>query len=178
MGWSITEYDSLRLLYVEPNGYPHVFRKSLTRFEHRVPSESFIVMTVHDDFYAKNSLPFNGPISGGGSPYTSYNVGFSGTVLPYTQTLYLAEADNPIVSSVQDLLDQLNALLLSADVKVEKNGVFVGEQPSINFIEGPNITITALDDLINKRVDVTIESTGGGGPTDDPFPKILMLMGG
>lgn len=41
-------------------------------------------------------------------------------------------------------------------VSVAKAGIDIGIQPQINFIEGSGVTITATDDEINDRVDVTI----------------------
>ena len=46
----------------------------------------------------------------------------------------------------------------------------------INLIEGTNIAITAVPDAINNELNVTLSATSGTG--EDPFPKILMLMGG
>ena len=172
MGWSITSYDSLRLLYIDVDGRSYIFRKSLTKFKILGPDVSFVEMYVFDDVYGWN------PLSAGAYDPVSLNVRSIGNVVPFTQTLYYRDADYPIAVDLQDLLDQLNGLLLSADVKVEKNGVFVGEEQTINFIEGANVTITAVDNPANSRVDVTIAAAGGGGPSDDPFPKILMLMGG
>ena len=83
---------------------------------------------------------------------------------------------SPTAATRDDLIIALNTLLVEG-VKVAKNGTLVGEQPEINFIEGANITITAINDTVNDKVDVTIAAAGGGSG-DDPFPKILMLMGG
>lgn len=173
MGWSITSYDSLRLLYVDTDGRSYIFRKSLTKFKILSPDASYVEMFVDDDIYYWNPVSYGGPVFGIGI----INARAIGNIEPYTQTLYYRDADNPVAVDLQDLLNQLNNLLLSADVKVEKNGVFVGERETINFIEGANVTITAADNPGNSRVDVTI-AAAGGGPTDDPFPKILMLMGG
>lgn len=51
----------------------------------------------------------------------------------------------------------------NARVKVYKNTVAVGTRRELNFIEGTNITLTLTDDAINDRVDVEIDSSGGGG---------------
>lgn len=51
----------------------------------------------------------------------------------------------------------------NARVKVYKNTVAVGVRRELNFIEGTNITMTLTDDAINDRVDVEIDSSGGGG---------------
>ena len=47
---------------------------------------------------------------------------------------------------------------------------------TINLIPGTNITITAVNDSANNKVNVTIGGAALGG--EDPFPKILMMMGG
>jgi hypothetical protein len=46
---------------------------------------------------------------------------------------------------------------------IRKAGVDVGTRAALNFIEGANVTITAVDDSGNGEVDITIASTGGGG---------------
>lgn len=48
-------------------------------------------------------------------------------------------------------------------IDVEAEGVNVGTRPTINFIEGPNVTLTVADDAGNDRVNVTVESTASGG---------------
>ncbi len=48
-------------------------------------------------------------------------------------------------------------------IQVFKNGNFVGEQPSINLIEGTNVTFDIVDDAVGSKVDITINSSGGGG---------------
>lgn len=49
--------------------------------------------------------------------------------------------------------------------KVKKAGSVIGNQPSINFIEGANVTITTTDDSANGEVDITIAAsvTGASG---------------
>lgn len=51
----------------------------------------------------------------------------------------------------------------TAAVGIQDNGVAVGTQPNINFIEGSNVTLTITEDVGNNRVDVTINASGGGG---------------
>lgn len=43
------------------------------------------------------------------------------------------------------------------------DGVEVGLRKNINLVEGSNITLTGVDDPETDTVEVTIESTGGGG---------------
>lgn len=50
---------------------------------------------------------------------------------------------------------------------VRKAGVHVGRRPSLNLIEGANVTITATEDTANDEIDVTIAATGGGAGTSD-----------
>ena len=82
----------------------------------------------------------------------------------YSYCLEWSECTNPVASSRQDLIDKLNALLsTSSIITIDKNGTLVGAEPAINFIEGSNITITAVDDPTNNKVDITIDASGGGG---------------
>lgn len=46
-------------------------------------------------------------------------------------------------------------------VRVAKNTALQGTRREINFIEGTGITLTALDDAANNRVNLQIDSTGG-----------------
>lgn len=173
MAWSITGYNSLFLLYTDANYRSYLIRKSSVEFKINPQSVNTVEMVVEKDMYYWNTVYTRQ------SDYislTSYNVLTYGYVYPLVTPLLYYEGTSPVSISAEDLLNKLNALLLSADVKVEKNGSFIGEQQTINFIEGTNISITATDDSINGRVDVAIASTGGS--TEDPFPKILMLMGG
>jgi hypothetical protein len=48
-------------------------------------------------------------------------------------------------------------------VNVSKAGTNIGTRKQINLVEGSNVTITATDDGVNDRVNVTIAATGGGG---------------
>ena len=52
-------------------------------------------------------------------------------------------------------------------VTIRRNsGANVGTRPRINFIEGPNITLTVIDDGADNEVDVTIEAVGSAGGYD------------
>ena len=52
-------------------------------------------------------------------------------------------------------------------VTIRRNsGANVGTRPRINFIEGPNITLTVIDDGSDNEVDVTIEAVGSAGGYD------------
>jgi hypothetical protein len=59
--------------------------------------------------------------------------------------------------------DQTVDLGNKAKVGVKNNGAAVGTRRHINFIPGTNITYTITDDAGNDEVDVTINSSGGGG---------------
>jgi hypothetical protein len=51
----------------------------------------------------------------------------------------------------------------NARTAVSNNGTAVGTRRTINFIPGTNVTLSVADDSVNEKVDVTINSTGGGG---------------
>jgi hypothetical protein len=48
-------------------------------------------------------------------------------------------------------------------IEISKGGTLIGTRKGINFIQGSNVTLTATDDVINDRVNLTIASAGGGG---------------
>ena len=59
--------------------------------------------------------------------------------------------------------DLLNAV---AKVGIRIANILIGQRRHINFIAGTNVTITALDDNTNEKVDVTINSTVAGNVGD------------
>lgn len=49
-------------------------------------------------------------------------------------------------------------------IEVTRNsGSLVGTRKQLNFIEGPNVTLTIADDPGNDQIDITIASSGGAG---------------
>lgn len=53
-------------------------------------------------------------------------------------------------------------------ITIRKNtGADVGTRPRLNLIEGTNITLTVVDDAGSNEVDITIDSSGGGGAADE-----------
>ena len=45
---------------------------------------------------------------------------------------------------------------------IRKAGAIIGVRKTINLIEGTNVTLTVADDPANDRVNITINSSGGG----------------
>jgi hypothetical protein len=174
MSWSITNFDTLHILYIDPQGDARIVRKGHTQFYVLYQGEDAVEMCVtsghrflNHNMWQNQAIPV---------PY-----GLMTPSMPnlWTQTLYYYDAITPIATSAQDLVIQLYLLLqIDSDVVIQKNGLPVGQRTTLNFIEGANMTITAADDPINTRIDLTFASAGGGGGGDDPFPKILMMMGG
>lgn len=54
-----------------------------------------------------------------------------------------------------------------ASVGVQSGGVAAGTEPNINFIAGSNVVITAVDNPVSSRVDITIASSGGSSGSGD-----------
>lgn len=48
-------------------------------------------------------------------------------------------------------------------LSVAQNGSLAGVEPQVNFISGSNVSIVTADDSANGKVDITINSTTGGG---------------
>jgi len=57
----------------------------------------------------------------------------------------------------------------NARLAVSKAGTAIGTRRGLNLIEGTNVTMTVADDSVNERVNVTINSTGGGAGTAPTF---------
>lgn len=54
-------------------------------------------------------------------------------------------------------------------IDVQAEGLAVGTRSTINFVEGPNVTLTVADDAGNDRVNVTVESTASGSGSSAPI---------
>jgi hypothetical protein len=59
---------------------------------------------------------------------------------------------------------KINAV--SNSITVAAEGTNVATEPRLNFIEGTNVTISAVDDTVNNKVDISISATGSGGAAD------------
>jgi hypothetical protein len=71
---------------------------------------------------------------------------------------------SPTSQSIEEFLTIVNGWFYTGGPEVSVNGgTPVGPLNIINFIEGTNITITAVDNLTTNSVDVTIDASGGGG---------------
>lgn len=62
--------------------------------------------------------------------------------------------------------------LSDARETVQVNGTDVGKRRYVNLIEGTNVTITGVDDPDADKVDITINSSGGGGIADGLYEDI------
>lgn len=51
----------------------------------------------------------------------------------------------------------------SASVNILKGGTEIGTQPSINLIQGANVTLTVVDNTGSNRIDVTIAASENAG---------------
>lgn len=75
-------------------------------------------------------------------------------------------ADGAITEIKLDSAVQTKLNAVAGGVEVGAMGVPAGTRQKVNFIEGTNVTISAVDDPINSKVDVTISSVGSGGAAD------------
>jgi len=140
--WSITESDILRIT-VTSGDYVHVVRKTDMYYE---PYDTDIILVTFNVYDYDKFLPT--PTS----------------VKPLCFMYNWRDCTYPVATDRDDLLAKLELMLQSdSDIKVQKNGLDVGQEPTLNFIEGSNITITAVDDPTNNKVDITIDASGGGG---------------
>ena len=55
------------------------------------------------------------------------------------------------------------ALSVGPGINLLRNSTQIAKEKGINLVEGTNVTITAVQDTGNNRVDYTINSTGGSG---------------
>jgi len=140
--WSITESDVLTIT-VTCGDFIRVVRKTDMYYE---PYDDNLVLVTFNVYEYNKFLPT--PTS----------------VKPLCFMYDWRECTYPIATDRDNLIVLLKKMLENgSDVKVQKNGTDVGQEPTLNFIEGTNITITAVDDPINNKVDITIDASGGGG---------------
>ena len=102
---------------------------------------------------------------------TRFNTSFGGkstTDLPEGTNLYYTSArfDSDFSGKDTDDLPEGTTNLYFDGVGILDGGTLAGTRPTINFIEGTNITLTIADNGGSDRVDVTIDAAGGGGDPD------------
>jgi hypothetical protein len=140
--WSITESDVLTITVI-CGDFIRVVRKTDMYYE---PYDDNLVLVTFNVYEYNKFLPT--PIA----------------VKPLCFMYDWRECTYPIATDRDNLIVLLKKMLENgSDVKVQKNGTDVGQEPTLNFIEGTNITITAVDDPTNNKVDITIDASGGGG---------------
>ena len=156
--WSITESDVLTIT-VTCGDFIRVVRKTDMYYE---PYDTDIILVTFNVYDYDKFLPT--PTS----------------VKPLCFMYNWRDCTYPIATDRDDLLAKLELMLQSdSDIKVQKNGLDVGQEPTLNFIEGSNITITAVDDPTNNKVDITIDASGGGsGVTAVTATGLLTSSGG
>jgi len=114
----------------------------------------------------------NQPSSSGGAPTdASYVVIGADTTLTDERVLTAGNgiditdggAGNAVTIAVDD-----NTTVQQVEIAVE--GTIEATRKQINFIGGTGVTVSAVDDGVNDRVDLTINATGGGGGAfDGPY---------
>jgi hypothetical protein len=140
--WSITESDVLTLT-LSSGDLVYTIRKSDMYYE--AYDKNIILVTF-------NSFSYN--------KFVNNPLGMAPTCFMHDWR----ECTYPTGISRDEVLEKLVEMLQTgSDTKVQKNGTDVGQEPTLNFIEGTNITITAVDDPTNNKVDITIDASGGGG---------------
>lgn len=61
------------------------------------------------------------------------------------------------IRSMQDAINVLEASLGNIQIRVD-SGLDVGERPRLNFISGAGVTISAVEDIPNNEIAITISS--------------------
>jgi len=52
---------------------------------------------------------------------------------------------------------------MSNKISIQEDGINIGDVRVLNFVAGTNITLTTTVDPNHQRINIEIESTGGGG---------------
>jgi hypothetical protein len=63
-----------------------------------------------------------------------------------------------------------------AGTTVKSSGTTIGNEAAINFIAGANVTVNAVDNAANGRVDVTLSAAGSGGGVQSWLPSAHGLL--
>lgn len=129
-------------------------------------------------FFNKHQVEIQLQKTGGSDPFATFT---KFTIIEPSLQQSIIQFDysdvlSPVTSSPQELLNIINGWLLYVSGVSINGGTSTGFLNTINLIEGPNITIAAVSNVTTNVLDVTVSAAGGSG--EDPFPKILMLMGG
>jgi len=143
-------------LTVGDNGFESVyyFDKKLTRVQ--IPNDASI---------GEQIVSISGPI-----PAFINNFNF-----------YYNEVLSPVTSSVIELTNILNGWFYTDGPEISINGgTNLTPLATLNLIEGSNITITAVEDILNNKVDITIDASGGGGglPPDGTYGDVVVSGSG
>lgn len=164
MAWSIVEFDSLHILYTDPQNTQYLIRKS-SASAREIEGSSNVSLIVDTHVYVWNIITHT---------IRQYSYWPQNALrqisVPWSDTLKYTEAITPIATSANDLIQKIYELLRAANVKVEVNGTYIGQQSTVNFTEGDSVFISATADTVNDKINVVISS--------DETPKMLMLMGG
>jgi hypothetical protein len=146
-------------------------------------SQTLIKLTVDDQgfvtefFFDKKTSTINTPSTTVDGEHLYI---LSDTLANPFQFIY-ADVISPVTQSVDEFLTITNGWFYTGGPEVSVNGgTPVGPLNIINFIEGTNITITAVDNLAANSVDVTIDASGGGGglPPDGTYGDIVVSSSG
>jgi hypothetical protein len=73
----------------------------------------------------------------------------------------LVQNSASVTWTYDDSLNTLTANAVTSPLQIEKDGVLVAARGKIDFITGSNTTLTVLDDVINSKVTVQIDSAVG-----------------
>lgn len=126
---------------------------------------SGIGVTVIDDG-SSDRINISLSAAGGGGSVTSVAVASPDGTLDV--------AGSPITTSGTINLDVRDDTSIQK-INLERAGVAVGTQSTLNLIPGSNVSITASNNTEEDRVDVTISSAGGGGGGGAPNEAMYIV---
>lgn len=115
-------------------------------------------MSGWSDLNASGGTGLTAPVveSEGGTSITTYA---TGDILYAITTDTLAKLAATTNGFILKLVAGLPAWAKELYATVQKAGTPVTQRPILNFIDGSNITITAVDNSVDDRTDVTIAAT-------------------
>lgn len=71
---------------------------------------------------------------------------------------------SPLSYQIDDifLTGEYSSVIVNNELKVENNSTLIGPTPTLNFVDGQNTTVEVTEDAINNKVNIAVNSIGGG----------------
>lgn len=177
-------FQNANPIRLDAGGYAHIWINCVSNFPYRV-----VVQDMNQVLqWTEDGVQYPACIQGTGSttphnllsethpdtiPYTPPSIGgmIRGGLLNLWEHVLPSQAGDvwSLVPAGPELIPVwVPPASLDTCTSTQIDGVEIGCEHEINFIQGTNITMTGTDDSDNDRTNITINAAGGGSLTCDP----------